>query len=304
MSFSKLTIGALMAAVTASACEVPNQSQTPNPPPAGVASANNALFLRLNGVGGIRTVMTDFVNRALSDPRINGYFLNRGVDSSRVIECLVTQVGEAAGGGFSYAASGCRSMKDTHRGLKISQRDFDETVGHLVGALSDRGISQADIAAIIRAVEPTRADIVEDPMNNMTVYQRVGRKPGIAGVVVTFMTDIFNDPRVNGFFAGGNADRLRTCLTRMVCGIDGPCKYGLEVSLEPGVSETNPCKDMLTSHQGIAKPRAITIQDFNIVVETLVGVLRRGGVSQPDINAITAALGPYCKQIVANGTGC
>ena len=48
-------------------------------------------------------------------------------------------------------------------------------------------------------------DIVEDPNNNLTVYQRVGRKPGVEAVVVAFMRDLFYDPRLNAFFAGGSA---------------------------------------------------------------------------------------------------
>lgn len=309
MSFSKFTIGALMAVVTASACDVPNQSAnqtaggggTANVPP---AAPSNALYVRLNGDGGIRTVMKDFVTRVAGDSRINGYFMNEGINANRIIECLVLQVGALTGGPYQYPSLGCRDMKSVHTGMKVSQNDFNDTAGHLVGALTSAAVSQADINTIVGAVGAMAPDIIEDRGNNMTVYQRVGRKPAIEQVVVALMTDVYADPRIGGFFVGGDSARLRTCLTRMVCGIDGPCKHTGEVDGEPGVSAANKCKSMFASHQGINKPRAITKDDFNVLVERLVGVLDRAGVSATDKGAILGKLGPYCRDIVKDGTGC
>jgi truncated hemoglobin YjbI len=321
MSFSRLTMGALLAAALAtSACEATGDVQGPRLPPGaappiddpppppragGAQGGGDALFRRLGADGGIRTVMTDFVGRVAKDPRINGYFLNAGVSPVRVIECLVIQVGALTGGPFTYPSAGCRDMKAVHRGMNISMADFQDTAGHLVAALTAARVAQADINAIVAAVLTTVPDIVEDPGNNRSVYHRVGRKPAIDTVVAAFMRDVFNDPRINGFFAGVNADRLRTCLTRQVCGIDGPCQYGKEVDgAEPGVSSQNFCKDMRTSHQGINNPRAITKADFDTLVGVLVGVLDRAGVPATDKQAVLAALGPACREIVANGTGC
>jgi truncated hemoglobin YjbI len=318
MSFSRLAKGALMVVFAAIGCDatgtvegprVPAGAAPPSianpPPPARAPAVSDALFRRLGGVGGIRTVMTDFVGRAAKDPRINGYFLNAQVNPQRLIECLVIQVSALTGGPYTYPAGGCRGMREVHKDLKISTTDFNDTAVHLVEALTASRVAQADINTIVAAVTPMAADIVEDASNNRTVYQRVGRKPAIEGVVVAFMQEVFNDTRINAFFGGANAERLRTCLTRMVCGIDGPCQYGQEVdNAEAGVSRANPCKNMLVSHQGIGTPRAITKADFDALVQDLVKVLDRANVPAADKNAVLGALGPTCKDIVAGGAGC
>ena len=270
--------------------------------------AAGGLFQRLGGEAGIRTVMTDFVvNRVLKDPKINGYFLNAGTDGAKLINCLVLQVGTLAGGPtpqFTYPSAGCRNMKESHAGMKVSMQDFNDLAGHLVAALTGAMVAQADIDAIVAAVSPMANDIVEDKNNNATVYQRVGRKPAITTVIDMFVAKVVADARINGFFGMANAPRLKTCLVRQVCGIDGPCKYGKEVDGEPGVAANNVCKDMKSSHMGITSPRAITKADFDALVEDLVMVLDAAGVAAADKMAILSALGPTCDDIVAGGTGC
>ena len=274
------------------------------------------LFQRLGGEAGIRTVITDFVvNRVLKDPKINGYFLNSTVDGGKLINCLVLQVGTLAGGPtpqFTYPSNGCRNMKESHAGLKISMQDFNDLAGHLVAALSAATVAQADIDTIVAAVSPMATDIVEDKTNTGTVYQRVGRKPAIQTVIDMFVAKVVADARINGFFASANATRLKTCLVRQVCSIDGPCKYGKEVDGEAaGVGATNVCKDMKSSHAGLTAPpggatgsRGITKADFDALVEDLIMVLDGAGVTAADKMAILSALGPTCDDIVAGGTGC
>jgi truncated hemoglobin YjbI len=308
MSFSQLKIGALMAVLSASACEpVGSGTQNQRPlAPAPAAERSDALFRRLNGDGGIRTIMTDFVTRAAQDPRINAYFLNSTVLPQRIIECLVIQVTALTGGPFTYPSGGCRSMAEVHRGMNISMADFNDTAGHLVGALNTARVAQTDIEKIVAAVNGTIPEIVEDPGNNRTIYHRVGRKLGIENLVIAFMRDAFADPRISGFFGGTNADRLRTCLTRMVCAAtNGPCRYGFEIDGgEPGVSRANVCKDMLSSHKDIKNPRTITKADFDVLVSVLAGVLDRAGVPAVYRNAILGVLAPYCRDIVKDGVGC
>jgi hypothetical protein len=95
-----------------------------------------------------------------------------------------------------------------------------------------------------------------------------------------------------------------------VCSIDGPCKYGQEVDGEPGVSKTNPCKTMMSSHAGLSTTRSdggmslITRADFDALVGDLVEVLDGAGVTATDKAALLGALGPLCPQIVAGGIGC
>ena len=96
----------------------------------------DALYRRLGGTEGIRTVMTDFVGRAVADPKINGYFLNARVSGARITECLVLQVGAMTGGPLTYPSMGCRDMSTVHKDMGISKADFDDTANHLVAAMT------------------------------------------------------------------------------------------------------------------------------------------------------------------------
>jgi truncated hemoglobin YjbI len=320
MSFSKLSLAAV-AALSLTACDAidafqggrlePNASANPGAPIGGGAAApagGQTLFAKLGGEPSIRAVVTDFVGRVVKDPKINGYFLNTSVSGKRVIDCLVLQVGTLTGGpGYTYPSGGCRDMKTVHTRMGVSKQDFDDTAAHLIAALQAARVPQADIDTIIGAVAGTAPDIIEDMGNNKTVYQRVGRKPAIDTVVGLFIDYVAKDARINGFFGSTDIARLRTCLTRQVCGIDGPCKYGQEVDgAEPGVGAgANACKDMVAIHDPINKSaKPITINDFNVLVGDLVVILDSAGVTAGDKMGILGALGPLCKQIVAGGTGC
>jgi truncated hemoglobin YjbI len=320
MSSSKLSL-AVVAALSLTACDAinsfqggrldPGATQNPGPPIGGGAAApagGQKLFDKLGGEPNIRKVMGDFVGRVAKDPKINGYFLNSTVSAQRVIDCLVIQVGTLTGGpGYTYPSGGCRDMKTVHTKMGVSKQDFDDTAAHLVAALQAAGVQQNDINTIIGAVAGTAPDIIEDMGNNKTVYQRVGRKPAIDAVVGQFIDYVAKDARINGFFGSTNIARLRTCLTRQVCGIDGPCVYGKEVDgAEPGVgSGAMACKEMLAVHDPINKSaKPITITDFNVLVGDLVVILDSNGVTAGDKMGILGALGPLCKAIVAGGTGC
>jgi hemoglobin len=281
-------------------------------PMATIDAGTSTLYSRLGEGAGIRTVITDFVGRVVADPKINGFFLNSSVDGGRLIDCLVKQVGNATGGPEVYpdpagTPNGCRDMKSSHAGLAISTQDFNDLVGHLVAALSEAGVAQADIDAIAGVLGPMKGDIVEDEASNATVYQRVGRKPAIGVVVDDFIGRVVADASINGFFATTDAARLRTCLVRQVCSIDGPCEYGQEVDgAEPGVGVASPCKDMASSHAGLtdSEDSPITIEDWSALVGHLVAALDGAGVAMADKTAVLGALGPLCTDIVADAQSC
>jgi hemoglobin len=309
MKYSRVKLAAVVSCLFSMSCGAGHLDgeEQGRPPP----QPSNTLYQRLGSEAGIRKVVTDFVSRVVNDPKINGYFLNAKVDGNRLSECLVIQIGSLAGGGQTYPTAGCRDMKTVHTGMKISTNDFNDLAGHLVAALKAAKVSQPDIDAVVKAVGGTSKDIVEDPGNNLTVYQRVGRKPAIAAVVKAFTTRVVGDARINAYFSRANADRLSTCLVRQVCSIDGPCKYGEEVDGEPGVSRGTPCKDMTSVHATTTAPpgagpagKPVTIAEFNALVEDLVIELDAARVNPTDKNALLGALGPLCKQVVAGGVGC
>jgi hemoglobin len=171
-----------------------------------------------------------------------------------------------------------------------------------VAELTDRGVAQEDIDVIVEALTGMHDDIVEDVDNNATVYQRVGRQPGIQDIVADFYTIITTDAAIMGFFAGTDQARLEACLTRQLCSIDGPCDYGSEaVGLDPAFPEgAGACKDMITSHEGLT----ITIEDFGALVTDLTTALDNAGVATADRDAILGVLGPLCAEIVTDTATC
>ncbi|MBP9112481.1 MAG: group 1 truncated hemoglobin [Polyangiaceae bacterium] len=272
-----------------------------------VDAGPSTIYTRVGGAAGVRAVVTDFVGRVVADNKINGYFLNRSVDSGRLTECLVKQIGNATGGPEVYD---CKDMKAAHVGMGVSKADFDDLAGHLVASLTVKGAAQADIDAIVAVLTPMAADIVEDAMNNKTIYQRAGRKPAVQAVIDAFVTKVVADARINAFFAAPvDGARLKTCLVRQISSIDGPVKYGQEVSaetIEPGVSATKICRSMKDSHAGFmaAGGRTIAKADFDALVEDLVAVLDTTALAPADKAALLGVLGPMCKDIVKDGTGC
>jgi hemoglobin len=258
------------------------------------APPTEPVYDRLGKAKGIETVVTDFLTRVKGDSKINGYFLNSTLNEAHLKECLVDQIGSATGGPEKYA---CRNMKEAHAELGISKQDFDDLVGHLTDALIAADVSQKDIDTIVGVLGPMEKDVVADPDNNLTIYQRVGRKPAIEQVVLAFHARVMADTRINTFFAMASAERLATCLVRQVCSATGgPCQYGKEIpEAEPGVISA--CRDMKTSHADLHIMKA----DFDALAEDLVTELDNAGVSLEDRNTIVSVLSPMCTDIVEGG---
>ena len=274
----------------------PMPESTTEPMPEGTTEptpeTQTTLYQRLGEEAGITAVVGDFVGRVVGDNKINGYFLYKQLDAARLVSCLVKQIGEATGGPQVYD---CRNMKESHAGMGVSKQDFADLVGHLVDALKAANVAQADIDIIAGVLLPMEADIVEDATNDKTVYQRVGRRPAIETVIDDFIKRVVADNTINSFFAQTNAARLKTCLVRQVCGIDGPCKYGSEPAQgEAGVTDTTPCLDMKTSHTNMG----VSHQDFTTLIGHLVDALTAAGVTASDINALAGVVGPMCADIV------
>jgi hemoglobin len=203
-------------------------------------------------------------------------------------------------------------MMATHAGMGISTNDFNDLVNHLAMALTQAQVAQADIMSIATVLTSTAVTmaIVEDPNNNASVYQRVGRKPAIQTVVQDFAGRVFMDATINGFFDTSTTAvaRLGTCLTSQICSVQGPCKYGQEVVPEVGGT---PCRDMMSTHRNITSPRGggvgsrnIGRADFDALVGHLVAALTAARVPPADRMQYLNALGPMCRDIVSDPMTC
>jgi hemoglobin len=123
--------------------------------------ATSALYDRLGGVYSIATVVDDFIDRIMADPRLNA---NPRVDEAhhRVappgFKYLVTEmVCWAAGGPQNYTG---RSMKESHQELMITASEWEAFVDDLRQSLDKFAVPPAEQTELQAIVASTRADIV------------------------------------------------------------------------------------------------------------------------------------------------
>src|ERR1700757_637665 len=135
---------ALIAALALGACQ--QMGMTPQ----------KSLYDRLGGKDAITAVVDDFVGRVAADKRINGFFAKANVP--RLKTMLVDQICEATGGPCKYTG---RDMKATHKGMGITNADFDALVGDLVATLDKFKVGEREKQELLAALGPMRKDIVE-----------------------------------------------------------------------------------------------------------------------------------------------
>jgi hemoglobin len=120
-----------------------------------------SLYERLGGVYNIATVVEDFIDRIMVDPRLNA---NPRVDEAhhRVspagFKYLVAEmVCWATGGPQTYTG---RSMRDSHQDLMITADEWEAFLDDLQQTLDKFGVPQAEQTELKAIVDSTRADMV------------------------------------------------------------------------------------------------------------------------------------------------
>jgi hemoglobin len=123
-------------------------------------STAQSLWHRLGGEETIRKVVDDFVAAASADPKVDffrgGKF--KDVNLERLKRLLIDQISEVSGGPYRYSGL---SMREIHRGMGISDPQFDALAGHLQRALEKHGVQKADVNTVLTVIGGTRAEIVE-----------------------------------------------------------------------------------------------------------------------------------------------
>ena len=119
------------------------------------------LYERLGGVFAIATVVDDFIDRIMDDPRLNA---NPRVNEAHHkvappgFKYLVTeQVCEATGGPQRYTG---RSMYDSHIQLEIMEQQWQAFLDDFKQTLDKFSVPAAEQAELVAIVESTKSDIV------------------------------------------------------------------------------------------------------------------------------------------------
>lgn len=136
---------------------------TPMAPTPETFVNKDSLYARLGGIMPISMVVDDFINMLATDPTIGANpnvvkSLTSGNVTAAGLKYLVTeQIAQAAGGPFTYSG---RTMKDSHHGLMISEKEWEAGAAILKKVLDRYQVPAKEQGEIFQAIASTHADIV------------------------------------------------------------------------------------------------------------------------------------------------
>jgi len=117
------------------------------------------LYERLGGYDAISAVVKDLLPRLMSDSRLGRFWENRGADGiNREEQLLIDFLCSSAGGPLLYTG---RDNKTSHKGMGISESDWEKFIAHLNATLDNFQLPQQERSDVIGFIESTKADIVE-----------------------------------------------------------------------------------------------------------------------------------------------
>lgn len=128
-----------------------------------IASAQHgdSLYKRLGGYDALAAVTDDFIKALATDKKLGRFFIGASENSKMKIRQLVLdQLCAATGGPCVYIG---RDMKSSHKGLGISEEDWNISVKHLVATLNKYKVPEKEQKELAGALMTLKADIVEKP---------------------------------------------------------------------------------------------------------------------------------------------
>ena len=126
------------------------------PAPAKTEPAKDKpLYDRLGGKPAIKKVVHEFTTNVAADKRINARFAKTNIP--KLEASLVDQVCEATGGPCKYKG---KNMKDAHKGMKITEEEWNATVEDLTSALDKFKVGDKEKGELLGALGGMKSDIV------------------------------------------------------------------------------------------------------------------------------------------------
>ena len=136
-------------------------------------AAPRTLYDRLGGEDGIAKIVDEMTKRVIADPRVNferrdvreGWFgkyepWNPSKENvARFKRHMVEFISLAAGGPTKYTG---RELGALHKGMGITNAEFDAMVGDIKVSMDRLGINQREQRDVLAIIETTRKQIVEE----------------------------------------------------------------------------------------------------------------------------------------------
>jgi hemoglobin len=119
----------------------------------------DTLYKRLGGYDAIAAVADDLLPRLMADAQLGRFWQNRAEDSLRREKQLLVDFLCASSGGPLYYVG--RNMETSHRGMGISESDWQAFLVHLEATLDGFAVPVAERAEVLGFVNSTKPDIVE-----------------------------------------------------------------------------------------------------------------------------------------------
>ena len=118
-----------------------------------------SLYKRLGGYDALAAVTDDFIGRLATDKSLGKFLAGHSQDSlKRIRQLVVDQLCAATGGPCVYIG---RDMKTSHKGMGITEADWNTAANHLVATLDKFKVPAAEKAEVLAIVSTLKADIVD-----------------------------------------------------------------------------------------------------------------------------------------------
>jgi hemoglobin len=120
----------------------------------------NSLYSRLGGIDAISAVTDQFLANVAADNVINARFAATVAEPSRLQllrNNLIDQICEGSGGPCKYKGL---SMAESHKGMNITQEEFNALVGDLVASLDQFNVPTKEKDDLLAILGPMQTDIV------------------------------------------------------------------------------------------------------------------------------------------------
>jgi hemoglobin len=121
--------------------------------------SQESLYKRLGGYDAIAAVTDDFIVRLATNKDISRFFVGLSDDSKgKIRQHIVDFLCNKSGGPCVYMG---RTMKDAHKGLKISESDWNTAAGLLGDTFKKFNVPKKETDEVFALVSSLKSDIVE-----------------------------------------------------------------------------------------------------------------------------------------------
>ncbi|MCM8534754.1 MAG: group 1 truncated hemoglobin [Lentisphaeraceae bacterium] len=121
--------------------------------------SDKTLYERLGGYDAISIFANDLLPRLQADSQLGRFWENRGDDGiAREKQLLINFLCKNSGGPMVYTG---RDMKTSHKGMKISESDWELFLGHAGKTIQKLEIPEQETSEIVAFVLSLKSDIVE-----------------------------------------------------------------------------------------------------------------------------------------------